>query len=125
VSWEIEYTEEFGEWWDGLDEGAQERIRASVLLLSDYGPNLDYPHCSAVSGSRHSHMRELRVQIGGRPFRILHAFNPRRTAILLIGGDKSGNDRWYETFIPIADRLYDQHIEELRREGLWPGNSEN
>jgi hypothetical protein len=63
-------------------------------------------------------MRELRVQSGGRPLRVFYAFDPRRTAILLIGGDKTGNDRFYEVYIPVADRLYDTYLEELRREGF-------
>jgi hypothetical protein len=63
-------------------------------------------------------VRELRVQSGGRPLRIFYAFDPRRTAILLVGGDKTGDERFYETFIPEADRLYDEYVDELRREGL-------
>jgi hypothetical protein len=63
-------------------------------------------------------MRELRVQSGGNPLRIFYAFDPRRTAILLIGGDKTGNDRFYEQYVPLADALYDAYIEELRAEGL-------
>jgi hypothetical protein len=62
-------------------------------------------------------MRELRVQHQGRPYRVLYAFDPRRAALLLIGGDKTGNDRWYEVFVPIADRLYDEHVKQLRDEG--------
>jgi hypothetical protein len=61
-------------------------------------------------------MRELRVQSRGRPLRIFYAFDPRWAAILLIGGDKAGDKRFYKTFIPIADRLYDEHLEELRKE---------
>lgn len=68
--------------------------------------------------SRHGHMRELRTQQGGRPFRTLYAFDPRRNAILLIGGDKTGDDRWYEKHVPIADHLYDEHLLQLRKEGL-------
>ncbi len=63
-------------------------------------------------------MRELRIQSGGRPFRVLYAFDPRRASILLIGGDKTGNDRFYEEYVPIADALYDEHLRELRGEGL-------
>lgn len=66
-------------------------------------------------------MRELRVQHAGRPYRVLYAFDPRRTAILLVGGDKTGDDRWYQTFVPLADDLYDLHLEQLRREGLIDG----
>ncbi len=50
-----------------------------------------------------------------------YAFDPRRAAILLIGGDKTGDDRFYEVFIPVADRLYDEHLEELKKEGLIDG----
>ena len=63
-------------------------------------------------------MRELRTQSAGRPLRVLYAFDPRRAAILLIGGDKTGNDRFYVEYVPIADVLFDQHLEELRKEGL-------
>ena len=66
-------------------------------------------------------MRELRIQHDGRPMRVLYAFDPRRTAILLIGGDKTGDDRWYETYIPVADRLYAAHLDQLRKEGLIDG----
>lgn len=61
-------------------------------------------------------MRELRIQHQGRPYRILYAFDPRRNAILLIGGDKTGQDRWYEMFVPLADHLYDIHLDTLREE---------
>jgi hypothetical protein len=79
------------------------------------------PHSSGVNGSRHGHMRELRTQFGGRPLRTLYAFDPRRKAILLIGGDKTGNDRWYEEYVPVADDLYDEHLDVLRKEGLLDG----
>ena len=61
-------------------------------------------------------MRELRVQSRGRPLRIFYAFDPRRTAILLVGGDKTGDDQFYETFISVADRLYDAYVDELSRD---------
>ncbi len=63
-------------------------------------------------------MRELRVQSRGNPLRVFYAFDPRRTAILLIGGDKTGNNRFYEQYVPLADAVYDIHLEELRAEGL-------
>ena len=87
-------------------------------LLVEKGPHLDHPHSSAIRGSTVGHMRELRKQHAGRPYRVLYAFDPRRTAILLIGGDKTGDDRWYDRIIPVADRLYVEHLEELRKEGL-------
>ncbi len=57
MEWEIEYTDEFGAWWDGLVDAEQESVRASVKLLGDIGPNLRFPHSSGVNGSRHDHMR--------------------------------------------------------------------
>jgi hypothetical protein len=116
MTYEVEYTDEFGEWWDGLEADEQTRISKTVVLLEMRGPALDFPHSSAVYGSRYPHMRELRIQHRGRPYRILYAFDPRRTAILLIGGDKTGNKRWYAWFVPIADDLYDQHLREIREE---------
>jgi len=121
MSWDVEYTDEFGEWWASLSEDEQEALDVSVRLLEERGPNLRFPHSSGINGSRHSHMRELRTQSDGRPLRTLYAFDPRRSAILLIGGDKTGNDRWYDVHVPIADRLYDEHLEQLRKEGLIDG----
>jgi hypothetical protein len=63
-------------------------------------------------------MRELRIQSEGRPLRIFYAFDPRRSAIVLIGGDKTGDGRFYERLIPIADKLYDAYLRELKQEGL-------
>ncbi len=118
MAWDVEYTDEFESWWDSLNGDEQESVAAHVRLLEERGTRLPFPYCSSIETSRHSHMRELRVQHKGAPYRILYAFDPRRTAILLLGGDKTGNDRWYEEFVPTADRLYDEHIELLRKEGL-------
>lgn len=116
MSWNVEFTEEFEEWWRSLTADQQEDVAYSVGLLENAGPVLPFPHSSKIEGSKHSAMRELRTQSSGRPLRTLYIFDPTRTAILLIGGDKTGNDRWYEEFVPIADRLYDRHLEELRKE---------
>src|SRR6266852_3025120 len=107
MEWVVEFTDEFGEWWDSLSAEEQESVDFSVRLLEAHGPNLRSPQSSGVKGSKHDHMRELRIQHAGRPYRTLYAFDPRRAAILLIGGDKTGNDRWYEVYVPLADKLYD------------------
>jgi hypothetical protein len=121
AKWNVEYTDELGAWWTTLSDAEQESIDTSVRLLEEKGASLGYPHTSGIEGSKHQHMRELRVQHEGRPYRVLYAFDPRRCAILLIGGDKTGNNRWYETYVPVADRLYDVHLETLRKEGLIDG----
>jgi len=112
VGWEVEFTDEFEAWWNDLGEQEQGRVDASVQLLEEFGPALDYPHTSGVSQSRHPRMRELRIQVDGQPFRVLYAFDPRRAAILLIGGDKTGDARWYEVNVPLADRLQDEFVKE-------------
>ena len=114
--WDVEFTNDFGAWWEGLTEDRQDKIAASVGLLEQYGPNLGYPHASKVNGSKHRKMRELRVQYRGAPIRIFYAFDPRQTAILLIGGDKTGNDRFYLEMAPLADQLYDEHLIAIRGE---------
>jgi hypothetical protein len=106
MAYEVEYTDEFEQWWLTLDAKTQK------------GPNLPFPYSSGVNGSRYQHMRELRVQHQGNPYRILYAFDPRRVAILLLGGNKVGNDRWYEENVPKADQLYDELLKELQDEGL-------
>ena len=113
MEWKVEYTDEFGTWWETLSEKEQTAVAVTVGLLERMGPALPFPHSSAVHGSRHGHMRELRTQCGGRPLRTLYVFDPRRVAVLLIGGDKTGHDRWYEVFVPIADRVYDEYLKEI------------
>jgi hypothetical protein len=116
VPWEVEFTAEFGQWWDGLSSGEQKSVDFTVTLLQEVGPTLRMPHSSGIGASRHAHMRELRIQHEGRPYRVLYAFDPRRVAILLIGGNKTGNDRWYIEFVPLADAIYDRHLRELENE---------
>lgn len=121
AQWEVEYTDEFGAWWHSLSLAEQESVDASVRLLEMRGPQLGYPHSSGIAQSRHPRMRELRIQHRGRPFRVFYAFDQRRMAILLIGGDKTGNDQWYDEYVPIADRLYDEHLATLKKEGSDDG----
>ena len=116
-TWVVEVTPQFGDWWSSLAEDDQQRVRVGIQLLAARGPALGHPYTSGIIGSRHGRMRELRVQSGGRPLRILYALDPRRVAILLAAGDKTGDDRFYERMVPLADRLYDQHLDQLKQEG--------
>ncbi len=115
--WSVEYTGEFESWWTDLTEDEQERVAAAVELLEEHGPSLGRPIVDTLKGSRHANMKELRP-LGGH-LRVLFAFDPRRTAILLCGGDKSERwDNWYEQAIPLADQLYDDHLLTMADEGL-------
>jgi hypothetical protein len=116
--WEVEYTHEFEDWWETLTIEQQEAIDDRVMLLAEHGPALRRPVVGDIKSSRHPNMKELRASKGGA-LRVLFAFDPRRHAILLLGGDKSGEwESWYRTAIPEADDLYDTHLQELGDEGL-------
>jgi hypothetical protein len=110
-------TDEFDEWFAALSEAERIDIKVIVGLLEDRGVTLGYPYSSALHGSGYGHMRELRIQHRGRPIRVLYAFDPQRNVILLVGGDKGSDDRWYARHIPLADKLYGQHLESLKEAG--------
>jgi hypothetical protein len=117
MCWEVEFTDEFASWWTDLDEDEQDSIDQGVGLLEARGPSLPFPYSSDINGSKHGNMRELRVQHRGEPYRVFYAFDPRRSAILLIGGNKTGDDQFYERMVPQADRIYDEHLRELEQAG--------
>jgi len=121
VAWEVEFTDEFEGWWHTLSESEQGTVDARVRLLMERGPNLGFPFSSQVKTSRFPEMRELRAQAGGDPLRMLYAFDPRRTAILLVAGDKTGDDRWYEANVPVADRLFERHLRPVEKERAESG----
>ncbi len=116
--WEVEVTDQFVGWWETLTDAQREAIADRVGLLAERGPDLGRPVVDRIHASRHQSMKELRAAKGG-VLRVLFSFDPRRQAILLLGGDKSGewND-WYEWAVPLADDLYDEYLRELGEEGL-------
>ncbi len=111
--WDVGYTDEFGEWFSGLTEGDQEAIDAAVRILQMRGPALGRPLVDTLRGSRHKNMKERRPSAS--TIRVLFAFDAERMALPLIGGDKKNRwSAWYDAMIPIADRLLDDHLDELR-----------
>jgi hypothetical protein len=116
MEWLVEFTDEFEVWWNSLSEDGQVAIDKKVQLLQRFGPVLPRPHADVIAASKHANMKELCSKVDERQLRVLYAFDPRRAALLLIGGDKTGNPGWYEQFVPIADRLFDEHLEELAKE---------
>ena len=116
--WEVEGTDEFGGWFLNLTDDEQVSVGHIVDLLVEHGPSLPFPYSSGIEMSRHRHMRELRIQHQGRPYRVLYAFDPRRHAMLLLGGDKTGDNRWYEENVPKAAASYDGHLRQLEEERL-------
>lgn len=110
----VEFTGICLEWYESLTETWQDEIDVVTYLLEHYGPAIPRAYSKPAEGSTYSHMLELRIQCQGHPIRILYAFDPKRTAILLIGGDKTGDGRWYKKNIPKADELYKQHLASLQ-----------
>jgi hypothetical protein len=114
--WEVEYTDQFETWWTTLTQEEQAAIEAAVAALQRDGPALGRPLVDTIKGSRHRNMKELRPPRGN--IRFLFAFDPRRTAILLLGGDKTNQwEAWYQRSTSLADQLYDDYLRELRQEG--------
>ena len=114
---EVEITDEFLDWWSTLTIEQQEAVTDRIDVLAERGPDLGRPIVDRIHRSRHQSMKELRAAKGG-VLRVLFSFDPRRQAILLFGGDKTGewND-WYEWAVPLADDLFDAYLDELRNEG--------
>ena len=113
--WEVEVTDEFVDCWETLDVDQQAALGVRIDLLESRGPDLGRPSVDRITGSRHHNMRELRASEGGA-LRVCSFSTRRRQAILLLGGDKSG--QWYEWAIPAADDLYDEYLDERREQGL-------
>jgi hypothetical protein len=89
-----------------------------VTILEAMGPNLGRPWVDSLSkDSKHQNMKELRIQCQGKPYRVIFAFDRRQTAILLIGGRKSGKN-WTKRMVASADKIYDSYLREIKKEGL-------
>ena len=110
--WDVQFDEEFAVWFAGLADALQDEIVAHVVLLRERWPQLGRPYVDTVEDLAFTSMKELRVQFRGDPWRILFAFDPRRTAMLLVGGNK----RWYKKHLPIADERFKQHLRRLAQE---------
>jgi hypothetical protein len=113
--WTIDRTDEIATWIISLDEDALEAVLRSLLILKEIGPSLGRPHVDTVKRSRHKNMKELWVQNRQRVFRIFFAFDPDRKALLLIGGDKRNDKKFYERMVPLADALLDKHLKKWRK----------
>jgi hypothetical protein len=117
VAWAIEGTVEFQVWFAGLSPAERISVAEKVELLEERGPSLGRPHADTLKGSKIPNFKELIIQHAGDPYRVLFAFDPRRTAILLLGGRKA-DSKWYKTAIPEAEKIYNQYIKEIKKEGL-------
>jgi hypothetical protein len=115
MEWTVLLDPDFEQWFFEQEEGVQDSILANAGLLRKLGPALGRPRVDTLTGSRLPNLKELRVQYQGDPWRILFVFDPERQAILLVGGNKRGNKRWYEKAIPLAEQRYKRHLENLEK----------
>lgn len=113
MKWTIIFHPAFKHWLDEQEEDVQDSILVGLGLLKQEGPLLGRPYADTLKGSQYPNLKELRVQHGGEPWRILFAFDTVRQAIVLVGGNKTGDKRWYEKNIPIAEQRFTEHLETL------------
>ncbi|MFM8297984.1 MAG: type II toxin-antitoxin system RelE/ParE family toxin [Microcystis flos-aquae DF17] len=116
MEWNIIFDPDFRFWFYQQEQGLQNEIFAVLTVLMKLRPALGRPRVDTIEGSSFKNMKELRIQYKGEPWRVLFAFDPHRQAILLVGGNKSGNKRWYKENIPIADQRYQKYLEKLKEE---------
>ena len=117
MAWDVEGTDEFQIWFAGLTDAERIAVAGKIELLEEKGPSLGRPHADTIQASKIANLKELIIQYAGDPYRVLFAFDPRRTAILLLGGRKA-DKKWYKTAVPQAEKIYDQYLKELEEEGL-------
>ena len=115
MEWDVQLDDDFATWLAGLDADLRNEIIAHANLLRARGPRLGRPYVDTLEGTAFLNMKELRVQFRGDPWRILFAFDPHRAAILLVGGNKRGDKRWYKKHLPIADERFRRHLERLKQ----------
>ena len=115
MEWDVQFDEDFAAWLLDLEADLRNAIVAHANLLREHGPQLGRPFVDTLEGSDFPNMKELRVQFRGDPWRILFAFDPDRVAILLVGGNKRGDKRWYRKHLPIADARFRRHLERLEQ----------
>ncbi|BAZ80951.1 type II toxin-antitoxin system RelE/ParE family toxin [Sphaerospermopsis kisseleviana CS-549] len=118
MSCTVEFHEDFEPEFDALPEDVQNKLFARVSLLETFGFELGRPHVDTLNGSRHSNMKELRFKAADGVWRVAFAFDPRRNAILLVAGDKSGGSesRFYKQLIKTVDARFDAHLAQLKKQ---------
>ena len=110
---EVLGTDEFDIWFQALADREAREVMNVVDKLEILGLALGFPHSSAIEGSKYA-LRELRPKQGRSPLRVFYVFDPQRQAVLLVGGDKGGDQRFYERMVPIVEGVFEQYLAEQR-----------
>lgn len=116
MAWGVEFHDAFVVEFFAFDQSVQDALLATAKLLADYGPQLGRPQVDTLKGSKHANMKELRFEASDGEWRAVFAFDPRRRAILLVAGDKSGGSekRFYKRLIAKADLRFSDHLKSLK-----------
>lgn len=109
--WDVIFDPDCWIWFQTLEEGLQDLIFAGVLRLQADGPRVGRPLVDTLKGSSLPNLKEMRIHYKGDPWRILFAFDPARRAVLLVGGNKAGDKRFYKTSIRVAEERFHRHLE--------------
>jgi len=117
MAWRVDATDEFPAWFSRISSAERISVAAKIERLEQHGPSLGRPHADTLKGAKFTNLKELIIQHAGDPYRVIFAFDPRRTAILLLGGRKADN-KWHKTAIPEAENIYERYLEEIHDEGL-------
>jgi DNA-binding XRE family transcriptional regulator len=117
VKWAVELADEFKPEFDALDHDVRREVLALARVLQEFGPQLGRPRVDTLNGSRHANMKELRFSAADGEWRVAFAFDPKRKAILLVAGDKSGGseNRFYRELIRKADERFDAHLARIEK----------
>lgn len=111
MPYELVLLDDFANWLDEQEEVRRIKILGHLDLLEERGPLLGRPYVDTLKGSKLPNLKELRVQHKTEPIRILFAFDPKQQAVIILGGSKQADKRWYEINIPIAEKMYAEHLE--------------
>lgn len=119
MTWTVEFHDDFESEFNEMPEAVQDSLLAHLGLLKQFGASLGRPRVDTLKGSQFANMKELRFDADNGVWRVAFAFDPNRTAILLVGGDKSGvnQTRFYKQLIRKADERFNEHLLRIKREG--------
>jgi hypothetical protein len=123
VAWAVDLHDDFVPEFKALPEGVQDDLLAHLAVLEVFGPQLGRPRVDTLNGSRYKNMKELRFDAADGVWRFAFAFDPKRTAMVLCGGDKSGGSekRFYKQLIATADDRFDAHLAKVKQAAATRG----
>ncbi len=110
------FAPEFIDWFQVLTTAEQDDVLAALQVLKQYGHQLGRPYADTLNNSNLTHLKELRIQHAGKPYRAFYVFDPLRQAVMLCGGDKTGNKRFYKQMIPRAEAIYSRYLEAMSKQ---------